>query len=242
MALLAVEGLESGGGRRGGAAGCWGWIPTLSGTFPRAGLAVEAESGLDSPGSWPGLGLPSIHQVGSLRAWLTGLPPVQLARGPGDHLLGMRLHEHAIGRAMCSPHESINSRMAPGAARPLRLVTDMVQARASDCCPVDPLCLRDVVLFRVQTGLAAVTRPWLSLCVLSAPSPGLCWGNSLVMLSIDGDLPSGSPSSPTPSTLSLRSRQKVLAGRTPPLLPLTLADLDCSLRDLEPAPASGRLR
>lgn len=60
-----------------------------------------AESGLDGPGSWPGPGLPSIHQVGGLCAWLTGLPPVQLTRGRGDRLLGP--WEHAIGRSDVLP-------------------------------------------------------------------------------------------------------------------------------------------
>lgn len=134
--------------------------------------------------------------------------------------------------AMCSPHESINSRMAPGAARPPRLETDMVQARPS---PWPPLCLQDVVLFRAQSWPGCRTRPWLSLCVLSAPVPWTLLGQQSRDAAHWTGLAKREAQLTYALRLSLRSGQRPCRA-DPSVAPPTLADLDCSLRDLEPAP------
>lgn len=51
-----------------GAAGCWGWIPTLWNIPQEQAWLWEGLSGLDSPGSWA-----PQHQVGSLHGSLAFL-------------------------------------------------------------------------------------------------------------------------------------------------------------------------
>lgn len=88
--------------------------------------------------------------------------------------------------AMCSRQECINSRTAP---------ERRVQARPLTVAPWPPLCSAGS-----RHGLVAGHGPGFSACAERTGPPGLCWGNSLVMLilSIGRDLPSGKSSSPTP--------------------------------------------
>lgn len=123
-----------------------------------------------------------------------------------------------LAEAMCSPHESINSRMAPGQLAHWELETDMVQARPLTVAR-GPLSACEMwCSSEVQTWLGCRTRPWLSLCVLSAPVPWTLLGQQSRDAVHWTGLAKWEAQLTSPYVSSLRSRQRPYRA-DPSLLP-----------------------